>query len=181
MLDSKKKQLAKIFRDHGHADFKLIDAKEIVVSEWVRIKCMFGCTHYGKNGCCPPNVPSVPECRGFFSEYATAVLFRFEKSVEKPEERLKWSREVNKKLLKVERAVFLAGFHKAFLLFMDECRLCAKCAESRLGCKNPRDARPSLESFAVDVFTTVRNQGFQIDVLGNTGQAMNRYAMLMIE
>ena len=175
------KQLGKIFRDHGFSDFKLINAGDVVVSEWVRMKCMFGCSHYGKNGCCPPHVPSVLECRAFFSEYKTAVIFHFEKAVDKPEERFQWSKEVNEKLLKVERDVFLAGYHKAFLLFMDECRLCAKCAQSRLDCKNPKNARPSIESFAVDVFATVRKQGFPITVLSNPGQAMNRYAILMVE
>lgn len=181
MSELKWKQLEKIFCDHGFSDFKLVDARDIVVSEWVRMKCMFGCSHYGKNGCCPPHVPSVPECCAFFSEYTVAVIFRFEKIVEKPEERFQWSKEVNEQLLKVERGVFLAGYHKAFLLFMDECRLCAKCAQSRLECKNPKNARPSIEALAVDVFATVRKQGLPISVLSKFGQAMNRYAILMVE
>jgi len=142
---------------------------------------MFGCSHYGKNGCCPPNVPSVAECREFFSEYVNAVLFRMEKRVDKPEDRFDWSKDMNKQLLGVERDVFLAGYQKAFLLFMDECRLCAKCAGARLECKNPKEARPSIESFAVDVYATVRKQGFPINVLSDYGQAMNRYAILMLE
>ncbi len=181
MLDSEKKKLEKIFAQHGFSDIRLIDARDIVVSEWVRIKCMFGCSHYGKNGCCPPHVPSVPECREFFSEYTTAVLVHLEKVVKKPERRFAWSRAVNKQLLKVEHDTFIAGYHKAFLLFMDECRLCGECAESRLKCKNPQNARPSIESFAVDVFTTVRKHGFPISVLGSYGQAMNRYGILMVE
>ena len=176
-----KKQLHDIFTKHGFSDYKLIDAKDIVVSQWVRLKCMFGCSHYGKNGCCPPNVPSVAECREFSSEYASAVLFRLEKRMDKPEDRFVWSAEANKQLLKVERDVFLAGHQKAFLLFMDECRLCAKCAGARLECKNPKEARPSIESFAVDVFATVRKQGFPINMLSDHGQAMNRYAILMVE
>ena len=34
---------------------------------------------------------------------------------------------------------------------------------------------------AVDVFATVRQYGFAIDVLGDYSQAMNRYAFLMVE
>jgi predicted metal-binding protein len=181
VIDPDIKQLNDILFGHGFTDFKLMDTKDTIVSQWVRLKCMFGCSHYGKNGCCPPYVPSVTECREFFSEYKTAVLVRLEKAMNKPEERFAWSREMNMQLLKVERDVFLAGWHKSFLLFMDECRLCSKCAESKLDCKNPRDARPSIESFAVDVFATVRKQGFPIKVLKDYDENMNRYAILMLE
>ncbi len=170
-----------IFRKHGFSDFKFIDAKDIVVSQWVRLKCMFGCPSYGKNGCCPPNTPPVTECRELFSEYSTAALFHIAKSVGKPEDRFAWTREVNKKLLKLEQEVFLAGWNKAFLLFMDECRLCTKCSGSRLECKNPKEARPSPESLSVDLFATVRKYGFQIAVLSDYKQVMNRYAILLLE
>jgi predicted metal-binding protein len=175
------KLLEEIFLKHEFHDFKIIDAKDIVVSNWVRLKCMFGCSGYGKNGCCPPNVPSVAECQAFFSEYNKAAIFHLQKSVNKPEERYTWSREMNKKLLKIEKDVFLAGWHKVFLLFMDECRLCDKCSGSRLDCKNPREARPSPESFSVDLFATVKKHGYPIEVLDDYKQMMNRYAFLMIE
>jgi predicted metal-binding protein len=61
--------LETLFSDHYFSDFKWIDPKEIVVAQWVRMKCLFGCSEYGQNASCPPNVPSVLECRQFFSEY----------------------------------------------------------------------------------------------------------------
>jgi predicted metal-binding protein len=51
--------LEALFVKHGYTDFRWIDAKEIVVAQWVRMKCMFGCGEFGRNACCPPNVPSV--------------------------------------------------------------------------------------------------------------------------
>ena len=42
-------------------------------------------------------------------------------------------------------------------------------------------ARPSPESFCVDVFTTVRKYGYPIKVLRDYDQEMNRYAILMVE
>ena len=93
--------LESLFARHGYTDFKWIDPADIVVAQWVRLKCTFGCAEYGRNACCPPNVPSVPECRQFFSEYRTAVVFHFEKAVEKPEDRHSWSKEVNQSLLKL--------------------------------------------------------------------------------
>ncbi|MFH1102907.1 MAG: DUF2284 domain-containing protein [Pseudomonadota bacterium] len=60
------KQLEQLFARHGVSDFKWIDPKQIIVSQWVRMKCMFGCSEYGHNASCPPNVPSVSECERFF-------------------------------------------------------------------------------------------------------------------
>lgn len=159
----------------------IIKAKEIVVSNWVRFKCRFGCLSYGKKGTCPPNVPSIEECREFLLEYEEAAVFHFRKRVDKPEDRVPWSREVNNRLLELEREVFLSGYHKAFLLFMDECRLCDNCIGSREECVDKKRARPSAESLAVDVFATVRKLGYPIDVLGDYSQEMNRYAFLLVE
>jgi len=173
--------LESLFADHGYADFKWIKPQDVVVSQWVRMKCMFGCTEYGKNASCPPNVPTVSECRQFFDEYRAGAVFHFEKKVDRPEERHTWTKGVSQGLLKLERAVFLAGYRKAFLLFMDSCYLCADCAGARTGCKNPKSARPTPEAMAVDVFSTVKQYGYPIEVLTDYSQAMNRYAFLLIE
>ena len=174
-------ELEALFAEHGYKDFKWIKPQEMVVAQWVRMKCTFGCGNYGKNATCPPNVPTVLECRQFFDEYSTAVVFHFEKRVDQPEERHLWSRGVNEELLKLERAVFLSGYAKAFLLFMDSCHLCDDCPGLRKKCKQPRSSRPSPESMAVDVFSTVRQHGYPIEVLSDYSQAMNRYAFLLIE
>jgi predicted metal-binding protein len=174
-------ELEALFEKHGYTDFKWVHPKNIVVSQWVRMKCIFGCADYGKNASCPPNVPSVSECRRFLDEYNVAAVFHFEKAVEEPEDRHEWSKGINQALLKLERAVFISGYEKAFLLFMDSCNLCADCPGVREECKNPRSARPSPESMAVDVFSTVRQYDYPIEVLSEYSQSMNRYAFLLIE
>jgi predicted metal-binding protein len=145
------------------------------------MKCVFGCSEYGRNACCPPNTPSVPECRRFFDEYKTAAIFHFQKTVDRPEDRGAWTRQVNMALLEVEREVFLSGYQKAFLLFMDSCRICSECVGERAECKNLVSARPGPESMAVDVFATARQFGYPIEVLSDYSQEMNRYAFLLIE
>ena len=167
-------ELEALFAQHGYTDFRWIKPEDIVVSQWVRMKCTFGCGEYGRNATCPPNVPSVSECRRFFDEYSAAVIFHFEKKVDKPEDRHAWSKGVNQELVKLERAVFVAGYQKAFLLYMDSCCICAECPGKREECKNPRSARPSPESMAIDVFTTVRQCGYSIEVLSDYSQAMYR-------
>ena len=176
-----RKELQEVFKRHGYDDYKWIDPKGIVVCQWARMKCMFGCKNYGKCGTCPPNTPSVPDCETFFRGYKTAVVFHFTKRVAKPEDRFAWTRKVNSKLLKLEREVFLSGYYKAFLLFMDSCNLCESCPGIRQLCKNPKMARPTPESMALDVFATVRKIGYSIEVLYDYKREMNRYAFLFIE
>ena len=142
---------------------------------------MFGCDEYGRMACCPPNVPPINECREFFSDYKDAVIFHFEKTVDKPEDRYEWTTKINQELIKLEREVFVLGYQKAFLLFMDSCCLCTECSPKREGCKFPELSRPGPESMGIDVFTTVRKYGFPIKVLSDYTKKMNRYAFLLIE
>ncbi len=174
-------EVEKTFLEFGLADFKWLSGSDIVVAEWVRMKCMYGCGTYGKGGCCPPNTPPVVDCKAFFNNYDEAAVFHFAKSVDKPEERYAWTRDLDKKLLEVERRLFLNGYYKVFLLFVDDCHLCAKCAGLRSDCKNPKLARPSPESMAVDVYATVRKLGYPIEVLSDYHKEMNRYAFLLID
>lgn len=178
---SDREALAARFAEHGYTDFKWVEPKDFVVAQWVRMKCTFGCPIYGHNATCPPNVPTVAECRQFFDEYAAAAMFHFAKAVAKPEDRLEWGKGINTALLKLEREVFLAGHPKTFLLFMDTCCNCPECPGLRTRCKNPAAARPAPEAMAVDVFATARKYGFPIEVLSDYGQTMNRYAILLIE
>lgn len=81
----------------------------------------------------------------------------------------------------VEREVFIGGFPKAFLLFLDSCYLCDSCTGKRVECKQPGASRPSPEGMAIDVFSTVRKIGYPIEVLSDYSQTMNRYAFLFVK
>ena len=177
---SRFKDLALIIDKHGYTDYKWINPGDIIVSQWVRMKCMFGCGGYGQSACCPPNLPEVVACQRFFQEYGQAIIFRFAKKLEQPEDRHAWSRKVNLKLLKLEREVFLAGYERTFLLFMDSCNICEECSGEKDKCREPTMARPSPEAMAVDVYQTFKQIGFPIAVRTDYTQEMNRYAFLMI-
>ena len=174
------KQIDTILHSHEYSDFKWIDPKQIIVAQWVRMKCMFGCREYGHAGACPPNTPSVAECERFFKEYDDALILHFEGKMDKPKDRHAWSAKINAKLIKLERAVFLAGFERAFLLFMDSCCFCKECSGRRDTCAQPRMARPAPEAMAVDVYSTVRRFGFELAVRNDYNQKMDRYAFLMV-
>lgn len=175
-----REQIEKIVQGGGYDDFRWIDPQQIVVAQWVQMKCRYGCGSYGKCASCPPNVPSIEENRAFFAEYRQALVLRFHAQVV-AEERQQWSRQINLDLLKLEREFFLAGYRKAFVLFMDNCAICADCAPTREECKLPNLSRPSPEGLGVDVFATVRSVDFPIEVLRDYDQPMNRYAFLLVE
>ncbi len=162
------------------ADFKWINPKDIVVAQWVRVKCEFGCSDYG-HGACPPNTPTVDECRNFFSEYNTGLIIRLTRSADKDHYPSDWSKEVTHQLLELERKIFLDGFQKAFLLNQTCCCLCKECMGNRVDCKDKRKSRPSPEAFAVDVYQTVRNNGMEINVVKESPGPINRIAILLIE
>ncbi|MFX0182576.1 MAG: DUF2284 domain-containing protein [Candidatus Hodarchaeota archaeon] len=178
---SKRKDLEEIFLKSEFSDFKWIDPAEIVVSHWVRMKCIYGCPAYGQKASCPPNNPSVSDCEKFFHEYKEAVVFHFEKQFEDPEDRHEWTKTINLKLIDLEKEVFLAGNVKAFLLVMDSCEICHDCTKVRADCKHPKLSRPTPEGMAIDVYTTVRQVDYPIQVLKDYSEKMNRYAFLMIE
>jgi predicted metal-binding protein len=174
-------RLDAIVRQHGISDFKWIDPKTIIVSQWVRLKCEYGCPSYGRVASCPPNTPTVQECRQFFEGYSAGLVFHVQKVAPESAERRTWSAKTNIALSKIERDVFLAGYPKAFLLFMDSCEICEECVPVRSACKEPEISRPSPEGMAVDVYGTVRQWGYPIEVLTDPLAEMDRYAFLMVE
>lgn len=175
-----KGQVERIIGELDYEDYRWIEPRQIVLSRWVKMKCQFGCGSYGRVASCPPNGPTLEEAREFFGEYSHALVFRFHQLVE-ADGRHEWSKRINLELLKLEREVFLAGYRKAFLLFMDNCAICADCVPTREECKVPRMSRPSPEGLGVDVFATVENVGYPLEVLSDYDQPMNRYAFLLVE
>lgn len=181
MNTDQKATIDNVLRENGYADYKWIDPQQIIVAQWVRMKCMFGCGEYGRGAACPPNTPSVDECERFFREYADAIILHFEGRMDNPDDRHAWSAKINARLVKLERAVFLSGFERAFMLFMDSCAFCKECSGKRETCEQPRMARPAPEAMAVDIYSTVRRFGFEINVRTEYKQKMDRFAFLMIK
>jgi len=161
-------------------EFKWIDPKTVVVAQWVRVKCLFGCSDYGL-GACPPNTPSVEECERFFKEYRSGLIIKLKAVADKDNYPSDWSREMTRQLLALEREIFLSGNPKVFLLNQTCCSHCSDCSGNRIDCKDKRNSRPSPESFAVDVYQTVRNAGMEINVVDANPSEMNRFAILLIE
>ena len=173
-------QIEPIVCRHAFSDFRWLDPAKIVVAEWVRIKCQFGCPHYGKAAPCPPNTPSVDACRRFFSEYQHAIIFHLQIAEPETKARHAWSARTHRTLVALERDVFLAGYPKVFALFTDACHLCDECVPRRPECREPALARPSATGMAIDVFGTARSLGYQIEVLAGPTSPADYFAFLMV-
>lgn len=175
-----KEKIESLLAKNGFSDYKWINTKEIVIAHWVRVKCTFGCSDYGL-GTCPPNTPSVSDCASFFKEYESGIIIRLNKFADKTAYPSDWSREMTDKLLAIEKELFLSGYQKVFLLNQTCCTLCKKCPGTRVECKDKEKSRPSPESFAVDVYQTVRNAGMEINVVSENPSEINRIAIVLIE
>ena len=181
VTEDDRKRLEALVREHGFEDFRFMRARDIVVAEWVRMKCRFGCPEYGTRVTCPPNVPSVAECERFVREYEEAVIFHFTGTAADREGGKRWSRKANADLLALERAVFLSGLHKAFMLPMGSCPHCEECVKCPEDCRHPGSARPTPEALAIDVYATARSVGYPIQVVTDHAEPENRYAILLVD
>ena len=163
----------------GFADRKWVVPSSMTVSQWVRMKCMFGCSDYGNNASCPPNVPSASECRELLSECSHSVLIHLVCDVP-AEARKEWCRENLRALLDAEKQIFLGGHERAFLLSFDNCVLFDECVPLPRDCRLPYTRRPTMEAFAIDVFSSVRQHGYSISVKKNSAEPADRFALMLV-
>lgn len=149
---------------------KLISTKSIIVEPWVQLKCRYGCPKYGKYKTCPPFTPSYKETHELLSCYETAILIEGQPP----------GREFKEIILSIEHKANFAGFYKAFALGAGPCPLCSECDVDDY-CIKPKDARPSMEACGIDVFRTVRENGFEIDFLEHRNEYVKYFGLLLLE
>ena len=164
-------RLCKLAVRSGMIDPKLIRVKDIVVREWVRWKCKYGCLDYGMWLTCPPYSPTPEETRALLGEYKHALLFRM-----KPDKG-----KMLKSLTNLERTVFLDGHRKALAFSGGSCNLCRVCNTASGKCRNPEIARPSMEACGIDVFETARRAGYQISILKGKNLEFTYFGMLLVD
>ena len=153
----------------GALDAKLIDAKNIVVADWVRLKCQYGCGAYGKTLTCPPFSPTPERMRQILSGYSTAILLRVADE----------SKATQNMIANLERSIFLKGYYRAFGVTAGPCELCEKCNLKE--CVHPKQARPSVEACGIDVYATARKNGYSIEVRKNKEEQPTYFALILVE
>jgi predicted metal-binding protein len=151
----------------GAKDARVILARSVVTAEWVRLKSRFGCGGYAQALTCPPYSPKPEETRKMLKEYKRALLIRGDQYA-----------DIREIVTALEREAFLDGYWKAFAMASGPCEYCKTCGEH---CRYPRKARPSMEACGIDVFTTVRANGFPIEVVKSRSCKANYYGLLLLE
>jgi predicted metal-binding protein len=155
-------------RELGALEAKLIETASIVTAPWVRFKCRYGCDGYNTNLCCPPHTPTYLETREVIASYQHAILVHC-KEVGSPAAIV----------CDLERSIFLAGFYKAFAMGSTPCQLCTTCNIKQ--CNHSEQARPSMEAFGIDVYATVRANGYPIKVVTDSSDDANYYGLVLID
>jgi predicted metal-binding protein len=155
----------------GANEARIIDTATVKTAAWVRMKCLFGCKHR-KIHCCPPVTPEPEETRSVLDCYESAMLIHFT-------DRERTGGSFTGVVYKLEREIFLSGYYRAFGYGCGACMLCKACTPER--CAHPLEARPSMESCGIDVFETVRGNGFPIGVVPDRETRGNYYGLVLIE
>ena len=174
-------RLDQLITSAGFPDFRWTDGSKIAVAQWVRMKCTYACDGYARPATCPPTAPPVDDCIRFFADYERIAVIHMQQAGCDEAGLTAWKIEVNAKLLRLERDVFLAGYYKALVLFPATCSYCLDCAGTRADCLHPDQSRPTPEALGMDVFATARSLGYPIEVLADRSQMMERYAFLLVE
>ena len=142
-------------REMGAADAVPFSISDICFDSRTLLKCMYGCTDWGKNHTCPSRggSPSMAEYREMFSRYEQGVVIHtHDKAL---------SQRIS---FEIERRAFHDGLYFAFSL--SDCALCATCAAvSGEPCRFQRQARPAFHSVGIDVFETVHRLGLPLSAL----------------
>jgi len=171
ILEKAEKYLA-VAREMGAADAVVFEAPQICWDSRTLLKCMYGCSDWGRNHTCPsrPGNPSMAEMREMFSRYRWGVIVHAH------------DKHTSQKIsFKLESLAFHDGYY--FAMSLSDCGLCKECAAvDNLPCRNVAMARPAFHSIGIDVFKTVRQMGLPIDTLPDRDDPnQNWYSAVFIE
>ncbi len=156
-------------RSLGFREVRSIPAAEVHVPDWVDLRCRYGCENYGRPHC-PPNTPPPEKTRAALRDFSTALLLEGEPP----------ARDFQRRVLAAEREAFRTGYYKALAFWAGPCALCPSCPESG-PCRNPREARPSMEGCGIDVYETVRRAGLSLRTLQDRRDYVKYFALLLLE
>lgn len=146
-----------------------LDPATIASEPWVRAKCSYGCSRYGKTWSCPPHSMGADEFRELLSCYSRALLVAGQPPL----------RDFQEKLLGLEKTAFLGGFTKALAFSGGPCCWCESCPPE--GCAFPEKRRPSLEACGCDVFALAKRAGITMAPLRNSEDFVQYVGLLLVE
>lgn len=105
VMDEKIESLVKRSLELGADKAKIIDTNSVVVEEWVRWKCVYGCAFCSKDAYHPPYAPDADTTKKIMKEYSKAVLMTGSKG-----------KALTEVAVRLEGEAYHMGFYKAFAM-----------------------------------------------------------------
>lgn len=154
---------------HGFFAAVELDPARIRSEAWVRAKCAYGCSQYGKRWSCPPHAMDQAGFEELLGCYSRALLVAGQPPL----------KDFQEKLLGLEREAFLSGFKKALVFSGGPCCWCEECDGT--ACRFPEKRRPSLESCGCDVFALAERCGIPVAPLRNSDDFVQYVGLLLVD
>ena len=155
----------------GAKESKIITVETVETAAWVRYKCQFGCSGFGESLTCPPYSPTPDQTRKILNSFKKAILIHCQSG---------FHVDISKVVIKIEKEAFLAGYYKALAMGAGPCRLCRDC-NLKGECRHGEEARPSMESCGIDVYSTARSNGFTIETLYSAKCKADYFGIVLIK
>lgn len=157
MGESIRQELLNTAMAMGAMDAKIFAIQDIAFDPRTQLKCLFGCSadmHY-----CP--IAQDPAMAARFPE----IMKRYSWGILICTDNLKTGQDIT---LALERQAFLAGH--VFAFGATECANCANCSYlAEKPCVDRHKQRPPLYALGIDVYTTVRGLGWELEVVQQQG------------
>lgn len=159
-----------------------VNPSAVVTGPWVRLKCQYGCTEYGRSYCCPPDTPTPEQTRKILESYHRAILFHIKAEKDPARSRRKFLSQFYESLVDLEGEMFKDGYHRAFIFLAGPCDYCKICSKLKgEPCTFGLKARPSMEACGIDVYQTARNNGFFVKPLKDKAEAQNVFCLMLVD
>lgn len=165
-------------KESGAKNVKLIHPNQVVVGNWVRLKCQYGCDAYNTRYTCPPDSPTPDYTRQMLKEYTKALFFTYQYAAVKERRERQY---IRKTIARLEREMFLDGYHKVFAMGAGPCNLCVRKCDFNKECAHPEIARPSMEACGIDVYATAANADIELKVVRDTKDTPTYCCLILIE
>ena len=105
MIEGKMEYLMQRALELGAEKAKLIDTETVVVGEWVRWKCQYGCPLFEKDPFHPPVAPDAESTKKVLGEYTKAILLNGPNG-----------QTLSEAAVRLEGEAYHRGYYKAFAL-----------------------------------------------------------------
>jgi len=157
----------------------------IVFDLAVQLKCQ-NCSSYGSNFRCPPHTPTFYQSRKMLAQYRDFLLLMYRMPLLPVMKQMKEKHSMSGiKLLSFSQIygdrVSYWKFSGSLLQVIElleklklnfcvfgpggGCRLCRKCGLlQNQHCRHPKKSMPSLESYGIDVYTTLKRKNIPIEI-----------------